>query len=57
MRTSAGLHLVALCGKRNSGPTQLTRQEIEDRLTEQELEMIAKRELRNLRNSASIESR
>jgi len=57
VRTNAGLHLVILCGKRNVGPQQLTREDIENRLTEQELVMISRRELRNLRNSASIENR
>ena len=57
VRTNAGLHLVALCGKRNAGSNQLSRDDIENRLTEQELVMIARRELRNLRNSASIENR
>jgi peptidyl-prolyl cis-trans isomerase SurA len=57
VRTNAGLHLVALCGKRNAGANQMTREDVENRLTEQELVMIARRELRNLRNSASIENR
>ena len=57
VRTNAGLHLVILCGKRNVSPNQLTREDIENRLTEQELVMISRRELRNLRNSASIENR
>ena len=35
----------------------VSRDDIENRLTEQELVMIARRELRNLRNSASIENR
>ncbi|HTK35796.1 MAG TPA: peptidylprolyl isomerase [Caulobacteraceae bacterium] len=57
VRTNAGLHLVALCGKRSGGANQLSREDVENRLTEQELVMIARRELRNLRNSASIENR
>jgi peptidyl-prolyl cis-trans isomerase SurA len=57
VRTNAGMHLVALCGRRNAGATQLTREDVENRLTEQELTMIARRELRNLRNSASIDNR
>jgi peptidyl-prolyl cis-trans isomerase SurA len=57
VRTNAGLHLVALCGKRSGGPNQPTREDVENRLTEQELVMIARRELRNLRNSASIENK
>ena len=57
VRTNAGLHLVALCGKRNAGSNQLSRDDVENRLTETEMTMIARRELRNLRNSASIENR
>ncbi|HTI66517.1 MAG TPA: peptidylprolyl isomerase [Caulobacteraceae bacterium] len=57
VRTNAGLHLVALCGKRAGGPNQPSRDDIENRLAEQELVMISRRELRNLRNSASIENK
>jgi peptidyl-prolyl cis-trans isomerase SurA len=57
VRTSAGLHLVALCGRRAANTDGPTRTDLENRLYEQELTMIARRELRNLRNSASIENR
>jgi peptidyl-prolyl cis-trans isomerase SurA len=57
VRTNAGLHLVALCGRRASTANAPSHDDIENRLTEQELVMIARRELRNLRNSASIETR
>jgi peptidyl-prolyl cis-trans isomerase SurA len=57
VRTNAGLHLVALCGRRASSANAPSHDDIENRLTEQELVMIARRELRNLRNSASIETR
>lgn len=57
VRTAAGLHLVALCGKRAGGPNAPSREDVENRLAEQELVMIARRELRNLRNSASIENK
>jgi peptidyl-prolyl cis-trans isomerase SurA len=57
VRTSAGLHLVALCGRRAAIADGPSRQDLENRLYEQELAMIARRELRNLRNSASIENR
>jgi peptidyl-prolyl cis-trans isomerase SurA len=39
------------------GAQQLTREQIENRLFGQELAMIAKRQLRDLRNSATIEVR
>ncbi len=57
IRTDAGLHLVAVCSKRLGGAQTLTRDEIENRLYGQELAMIAKRQLRDLRNSATIETR
>jgi peptidyl-prolyl cis-trans isomerase SurA len=57
VRTDAGLHLIALCDKHPGGAEQMTRDQIEDRLYGQELSMIAKRQLRDLRNSATIETR
>jgi peptidyl-prolyl cis-trans isomerase SurA len=57
IRTSGGVHLIALCGRHLAGANQLTREQIENRLFGQELAMIAKRQLRDLRNSATIESR
>jgi peptidyl-prolyl cis-trans isomerase SurA len=57
IRTDAGLHLIAVCEKHMGGANQLTHDQIEDRLYGQELAMIAKRELRDLRNSATIEQR
>ena len=57
VRTEAGVHLIAVCEKRKGGANQLTAEQIEDRLYGQELSMIAKRQLRDLRNSATIESR
>ena len=57
IRTDAGLHLIAVCSKRQGGAQALTRDEIENRLYGQELAMIAKRQLRDLRNSATIEVR
>ncbi|HEY2481774.1 MAG TPA: peptidylprolyl isomerase [Caulobacteraceae bacterium] len=57
IRTDAGLHLVAVCSKHMGGVQALSRDEIENRLFGQELAMIAKRQLRDLRNSATIEIR
>jgi peptidyl-prolyl cis-trans isomerase SurA len=57
IRTEAGLHLVAMCAKHMGGAQQLTREQIENRLFGQELAMISKRQLRDLRNSATIEVR
>ena len=55
IRTEVGLHLVAVCGRRHSGPNLPPREEIEARLEDQKLSQISKRYLRDLRNSATIE--
>ena len=57
IRTDAGLHLIAMCDKRIGGAQQMTKDQIENRLYGEELSMIAKRQLRDLRNSATIETR
>lgn len=57
IRTPAGLHLVAVCGKRQSGGAVPDEKQIENRLFSQQLAMISKRYLRDLRNSATIETR
>jgi peptidyl-prolyl cis-trans isomerase SurA len=57
IRTEAGLHLIAVCDKHLGGADQLTPDQISDRLYGQELAMISKRELRDLRNQATIETR
>jgi peptidyl-prolyl cis-trans isomerase SurA len=55
IRTEVGLHLIAVCGRRHSGPTLPPREEVEARLEDQQLSQISKRYLRDLRNSATIE--
>lgn len=57
IRTSAGLHLIALCGKRAAGATQANKEQVEQRLFGQQLSMIARRYMRDLRNSATIETK
>jgi peptidyl-prolyl cis-trans isomerase SurA len=57
IRTQVGLHLVAVCGRRTSGPGTLDHDQIENRLYGQQLSMIARRYMRDLRNSATIETR
>ena len=57
IRTDAGVHLIAVCGKRQSGAAAPTRDQIENRLRSQQLALISKRYLRDLRNSATIETR
>lgn len=57
IRTDAGLHLIAVCGKRQSGGNAPNHDQIENRLRGQHLALISKRYLRDLRNSATIETR
>lgn len=57
IRTSAGLHVLAVCAKRQGGVTALTHDQIENRMIGQQLAMISKRYLRDLRTSAMIEAR
>ncbi|MFL5295998.1 MAG: peptidylprolyl isomerase [Phenylobacterium sp.] len=57
IRTKVGLHLLAVCGKRSAGSVQIDHDQIESRLTGQQLAMISRRYMRDLRNSATIETR
>jgi peptidyl-prolyl cis-trans isomerase SurA len=57
IRTDVGLHLVAVCGKRSAGANIPTRAEIENRMYAEQLAAMSKRYLRDLRNSAAIETR
>ena len=57
IHTSQGLHLVAVCSKRQGGAHEPSKSEIENRLYGEELSMLSKRFLRDLHNSATIEAR
>lgn len=57
IRTDAGMHLIAVCGKRQGGANAPSHDQIENRLRGQQLALIAKRYLRDLRNQATIEQR
>ncbi len=57
IRTKVGLHILAVCGKRAAGGAQVDHDQIESRLTGQQLSMISRRYMRDLRNSATIETR
>jgi peptidyl-prolyl cis-trans isomerase SurA len=57
IRTEAGLHLIAVCGKHRGGASMPSRSDIEGRLEDQQLSLIEKRSLRDLKNSATIETR
>jgi peptidyl-prolyl cis-trans isomerase SurA len=57
IRSDEGLHLIAVCGKRSNAAQGLDHDQIENRLVGEQLEMINKRYIRDLRNSAAIEVR
>lgn len=57
IRTDVGMHLVAVCGRRDSAVQLPSREEVASELENQKLSMIAKREILNLRSSATIETR
>jgi peptidyl-prolyl cis-trans isomerase SurA len=57
VRSEAGLHLVALCGRGAAGVKTPSRAEIQSRLENDQFAMIERRFLRDLRNSATIETR
>ncbi len=57
IRTGAGLHLIAVCGKRASGEAAADHDQIEGRLYAQQLSMVNRRYMRDLRTSATIETR
>lgn len=55
IRTPLGLHLVVVCGRRAGGPDVPSRQQVENRLRAQNLQVLDRRYLRDLRNDALIE--
>jgi peptidyl-prolyl cis-trans isomerase SurA len=57
IRTEVGLHLVAICAKHAGGSKMPSRVDIQNRLEAEQLQVMARRYLRDLRNSATIESR
>jgi peptidyl-prolyl cis-trans isomerase SurA len=57
VRTEVGLHLVAVCTKTAGGAQIPTPDQVEDSLFGQQLAMVSRRYLRDLRNSATIETR
>lgn len=55
VRTPLGLHLLAVCGKRVGGADAPSYREVESRLQNQNLAMLARRYIRDLRADALIE--
>jgi peptidyl-prolyl cis-trans isomerase SurA len=52
-----GLHILTVCGRGSTGGGEASRQQIEGRLYGQQLSMIARRYMRDLRTAATIETR
>ncbi len=57
VRTAAGLHLIGVCSRRTGGASEPTRSDIENRIYGEQLDMLARRYLRDLRNSAAIDTK
>ncbi len=57
VRTKQGVQIVALCARRIGGQHEPTKSDIENRLYGEQLAMLSKRFLRDLRNSATIDAR
>ncbi len=55
-RSEQGLHLVAMCGRRSASDQIPSREDIERELGSQQLNMLARRYIRDLRNAATIEA-
>ena len=55
VRTPLGIHLLAVCGRRIGGADAPTYQQVEGRLQNQQLAMLARRYIRDLRADALIE--
>ncbi|MFM1960911.1 MAG: hypothetical protein RL588_2428 [Pseudomonadota bacterium] len=57
IRTNVGLHILTVCSRGAGGAGQVTKEQIEGRLYGQQLSMIARRYMRDLRTAATIETR
>ena len=57
IRTNVGLHILTVCSRGSGGAGAVTKEQIEGRLYGQQLSMIARRYMRDLRTAATIETR
>jgi peptidyl-prolyl cis-trans isomerase SurA len=57
LETAAGLQLFVLCGRELTGPGVPSREEVENQLINQQLSLLARRWLRDLRRDATVEIR
>jgi peptidyl-prolyl cis-trans isomerase SurA len=55
VRTPLGVHMLAVCGRRLGGPEAPTFQQVQSRLQNEKLSMLARRYIRDLRADAFIE--
>ncbi len=55
IRTPVGVHLVSVCSRRVGGANAPTADEVEDELVNQQLSMMARRYIRDVREEATIE--
>ncbi len=56
IRTPVGLHLLMVCAKHETHAKLPSKEEIENRLYGEQLSMLSRRYLRDLRNSATIDT-
>jgi len=56
IRTPVGLHLIMVCSRHETPTKGLNKDEVENRLYNEQLAMLSRRYLRDLRNSATIET-
>jgi peptidyl-prolyl cis-trans isomerase SurA len=56
IRTPVGLHLIMVCGRRQTDANLPSKADIENRLFRDQISMLGRRYLRDLRNSATIET-
>lgn len=57
VRTAAGLHLLVVCDRRATGPGLPDAEAVEGQIYNQQLTMLARRYMRDLRNGATVETR
>jgi len=57
IRTDVGVHLVAVCSKRAGGAKAPSRSDVQNKLYADQLSVMSRRYLRDLRTSATIEAR
>lgn len=57
IRTNVGLHILTVCARGSGGAGEVSREQVEGRIYGQQLSMIARRYMRDLRTAATIETR